>query len=75
MSRIDRFSAPSLGRALGRGGPRPSLLFPFNHPPTIRCSASGSLDRLSTHVQMPFGGTFAGDLDMVRNWIQNGAPF
>ena len=31
-SRIDRFSAPSLGRALGRGGPRPSLLFPFNHP-------------------------------------------
>ena len=23
---------PGLGRALGRGGPRPSLLFPFNHP-------------------------------------------
>ena len=36
---IDRFSGPSLGRTLGRGGSRPSLLFPFNHPPTIRCSA------------------------------------
>ena len=23
---------PVLGRALGRGGPRPSLLLPFNHP-------------------------------------------
>ena len=32
MSRIDRFSAPSLGRALGRGAPRPSLLFPLHHP-------------------------------------------
>ena len=32
LSRIDRFSAPSLGRALGRGGHRPSLLFSFNHP-------------------------------------------
>ena len=29
---IDRFSGPSLGRALGRGGHRPSLLFSFNHP-------------------------------------------
>ena len=29
---MDRFSGPSLGRALGRGGPRPSLLLPFNHP-------------------------------------------
>ena len=25
-------SGPSLGRALGRGGHRPSLLFSFNHP-------------------------------------------
>ena len=32
QSVIDRFSGPSLGRALGRGGHRPSLLFSFNHP-------------------------------------------
>ena len=31
-SSIDGFSGPSLGRALGRGGHRPSLLFSFNHP-------------------------------------------
>ena len=43
---MDRFSGPSLGRALGRGGPRPSLLFPFNHPPTIRCSAKWQLGSL-----------------------------
>jgi len=29
---MDRFSGASLGRALGRGGHRPSLLFSFNHP-------------------------------------------
>ena len=32
LSIIDRFSGPSLGRALGRGGQRSSLLVPFSHP-------------------------------------------
>jgi len=44
---MDRFSGPSLGRALGRGGPRPSLLFPLSHPPRSAAPPSGSLDRLS----------------------------
>jgi hypothetical protein len=34
-----RESEMRFGASLGRGGSRPSLLFPFNHPPTIRCSA------------------------------------
>jgi hypothetical protein len=29
----DEYRREPLGRTLGRGGPRPSLLFPFNHPP------------------------------------------
>lgn len=44
--------------------PASSLLWDKLSNPTPSCG-----------VQMPFGGTFAGDLDMVRNWIQNGAPF
>lgn len=43
--------------------PASSLLFDKLSNPTPSCGA-----------QMPFGGTFAGDIDMLRNWSLNGAP-
>ncbi len=42
--------------------PASSLLFDKLSNPTPACG-----------VQMPFGGTFAGDIDVLRNWILNGA--
>ena len=42
--------------------PASSLLFDKLSNPTPACG-----------VQIPFGGTFAGGIDVLRNWILNGA--
>ena len=46
------------------GDPAASLLYDKLANPTPSCGS-----------QMPFGGTFAGDVNVVRDWILAGAPF
>ena len=46
------------------GDPAASLLYDKLANPTPSCGG-----------QMPFGGTFAGDVNVVRDWILAGAPF